>query len=693
MKAQDTYLTQLIEGAKQFIVPIFQRNYNWEITHCEQLWKDIIRIGSSDILKNHFIGSVVYIPDTNVNANISCWQIIDGQQRITTIILLLLALRNKLKTTNLTIPVSFDEIDDYYLFNRHGRGDLRYKILLTLNDRNYLMDLLDGNAIPDENTSRIVENFKYFTELIANADLNIVYTGIKKLMIVDVSLQQGIDNPQMIFESMNSTGKALNQADLIRNFILMGLTHDEQVELYNNFWHPMENLFGSEKYNDYFDEFMRFFLIIHKQDYRIKKNEVYDEFKNYYLTNNQGNEILNSLLVFSRYYCNIAFGKEEDRDLSRVFKDLTELRVDVAYPFLMKVYDDYSHEITNKDEFIKITLLVESYVFRRAVCDIPTNSLRQTFASLIKKINNECYLESIQAELLLMQSYRRFPLDNEFRSKIKEKNLYEFSRRSYWLKRMENFERKELVQVNEYTIEHIMPQNKNLRKEWKDELGDNWDNIHEQYLHTLGNLTLTAYNSEFSDRPFSEKRDMPGGFKESPLILNKGLGNCEKWDDIAMINRADILSEKACSVWKAPSLSEDILSKYTEQFTPSTYSIDNYTFLSEPSLKRLYDNLKEKILALDPCIAVDYLKHYIAFKAETNFVDVIPQSGKLKLSLNIDFPRIDDPQKKCKNVADKGHLGNGNTEIIVKEGDDLSYVIGLIRQALELQLDEENTDI
>jgi len=690
MKAQDLQFTQLIQGAKQFIIPIFQRNYSWDGGHCEQLWSDIIRVGSNSKLESHFIGSAVYIPEKDTSAAISRWIVIDGQQRIATITLLLLAFMRRLRDEELDRPVSADELEDYFLINRYGKEEQRYKLLLTETDKDTLIALLKGKENQETGSQRILENFQFFTERIADSDLNVVYQGIQKLMIVDVRLQHGLDNPQMIFESMNSTGKELTQADLIRNFVLMSLSLEEQTRFYNDYWRPMEVLFGAESYNILFDEFMRFFLVIHTRNYRIKKNEVYDEFK-VYLRDYEIEELLVNLKKYAGYYCCIALGKEMDDQLTPLFQNIRELRADVCYPLLMEVYADYSINLLSKQDFIEILLLVESYVFRRAICDIPTNSLRQTFATFNRNLKKDRYLESVKATFQILPSYRRFPKNEEFSRKIKVRNLYSFNRRSYWLRRFENFNRKERINVQNLTIEHIMPQNENLSKEWRQELGEEWESIHEQYLHTLGNLTLTAYNSEYSDYSFSKKRDMENGFRHSPLKLNDWLGKCDVWNETKINERANLLAKKAVEIWKAPSLEEDTLRDYQVIKTPSdyNYSIADHEYLQDGHTLNLFDKLRVAVLALDHCVHEEYLKYYVAYKAETNFVDVVPRASRLNLILNMNFPELDDPRGLCRDLTNMGKWGNGNVEVGFENMEDLPYIIGLVRQSLELQLGEE----
>jgi len=692
MKAQDLQFTQLLEGSKQFIIPIFQRTYSWERSHCEQLWLDILRVGGNPDLNSHFIGSAVYIPEQDTSAAISRWLVIDGQQRITTMTLLLLSLMRRLKAEDLDDPVSAEQIEDSYLRNRYGRGDLSYKMLLTKTDKETLIALLEGKTPPEPVSSRIVDNFAFFTEQMATADVKTVYQGIQKLMIVDVRLQQGLDNPQMIFESMNSTGKALTQADLIRNFVLMGLQHDLQTRLYNDYWRPMEIVFGAENYNSQFDEFMRYFLVIQTGNYRIRKGDVYNEFKAY-SRKHEVEDLLASLKDFAGYFCAIALGKEKDVQLAEAFHDIRELRADVCYPLLMELYADFSLERLSKAEFIEILLMVESYVFRRAVCDIPTNSLRQTFATFKRKLKKDRYLESVKANFLGLPSYRRFPGDEEFQRQMKVRNLYQFNRRSYWLRRFENHDRKERVMVQDYTIEHILPQNENLNKGWQADLGEDWKRIREQYLHTLGNLTLTGYNSEYSDRSFQEKRDMDGGFKQSPLRLNGGLGTCEVWNEEAIRKRADRLAEKATKIWYAPTLPAEILETYrNEGKEESEYSLADHPYLDGGSTRELFDAFRTEVLALDECVREVVLKRYIAFKAETNFVDVIPQSKRLRLSLNMEVPDVDDPRKLCRDVTGLGRWGNGTTEVMLEKLENLPYIMGLVRQSLERQLGDEESE-
>jgi predicted transport protein len=305
-------------------------------------------------------------------------------------------------------------------------------------------------------------------------------------------------------------------------------------------------------------------------------------------------------------------------------------------------------------------------------------------------LKKDRYLESIQAQFLLLPSYRRFPTDDEFRRDIQLKDLYNFRSRTYWLRRLENHDRKERVPVDEYTIEHILPQNENLSQQWRADVGPEWDRIQQTYLHTLGNLTLTAYNSDYSDRPFLEKRDMPDnpekGLKLSPLKLNQGLGQLDRWNEDAIKSRADKLASMALSVWIAPKLDPAILEAYKPHVVSEGYTIEDHPHLAAGPMRGLFGAFRKQVLALDPCVTEEFLKLYVAYKAETNFVDVVPQTRRLRLSLNMKFPEVTDPRGICKDVAGLSRWGNGDVEVGLSLVEDLPYVMGLVRQSLEKQL-------
>jgi uncharacterized protein with ParB-like and HNH nuclease domain/predicted transport protein len=691
MKACEAGLLSFLKKSSQFVIPIYQRAYSWTERECAQLWQDIIRAGQNEDITVHFVGSIVYIEaELNQVMNSTPLLVIDGQQRLTTTTLLLTALAEAIGDNELLGDFSRTKIRNRYLIDPEESDQRRFKLILSDTDRDTLLHLVDNEPAPAEPSIRVQENYASFKKWLAGADLETVCRGVQKLGIVDISLKRGQDNPQLIFESMNSTGRELSQADLIRNFVLMGLEPTLQTRLYKTYWRPMELGFGQEAYGEYFDAFMRHYLTV-KQGEIPNKNEVYDRFKEYSQTPavREGGveQLVADLKDFASYYCAMALGKEADPSLARAFKDVRDLKVEVAFPFLLEIYHDYANGSLSAEELEEIVRLVEAYVFRRAVCAIPTNSLNKTFSTFTKSLQKDRYLESIKAHFLTLPSYRRFPGDEEFRREFETRDLYHFRSRSYWLRRIENHNRKERVPVEEYTIEHILPQNPELSAAWRAELGDDWENVRERRLHTLGNLTLTGYNPEYSDHSFERKKTLEGGFAVSPLRLNEGLAQVQRWDEAAIDARAKRLSNLACTVWAMPSLPAEKLSEYrADPPQKQGYARSDHPYLNAPQVAPLFDRLRRDILALDPCVTEEFLKLYVAFKAETNFADVVPQASGLRISLNMKFAEIDDPAGICKDVTGIGRWGNGDVELRLTDLSDVPYVMGLIRQSLERQL-------
>lgn len=695
MKASESNFLKFLQGPKQFLVPIYQRKYSWTIQQCRQLWNDIVRAASSDEIKGHFVGSIVYIERGLYHiSTVPQLLVIDGQQRLTTLSLLLLALGEAIEKSGQSCMMTKRKILNNYLVNNDEESELYNKLVLTRSDKDTLISLIADKKLPDDYSKRIYENYKYFVDAIKNSNISLdnLYQGISKLIVVDISLDRDYDNPQLIFESLNSTGLDLSQADLIRNFVLMALEPKEQTELYNDYWYPMEKSFGNQSDSTLFDRFMRDYLTVRMG--RIPNiQQVYTSFKEYVYQNSNLSvkEIVEDIYRFSKYFVKLAFQTEEDKEINQALQDINTLRVDVSYPFLLEVYDDYENQRLSKSDFIAILRLVETYVFRRAICGVPTNSLNKTFANISKEIDKDNYLESVYAAFLLKDTYKRLPSDEEFVRELVVKDVYNFRNRNYLLRKLENFNRKEIVDIEAYTIEHIMPQNSDLSPEWRKDLGENWEEVHKTYLHTLGNLTLTRYNSELSDRPFKEKRDMEGGFADSPLWLNKGLRNLDSWNEATIVERAGSLADRALQVWAYPQLSEDVLSKYRSKGTEGetvTYSLADHPDLQGDMLT-LFEELSKRICNLDSSVRMEVKKLYIAFKTTTNFVDIVPQKSKLRLFLNMPFDEIHDPKGLCRDVSNVGRWGNGDVEVNVSSADEIDYVMFLINQSFEKHRDEE----
>lgn len=689
MKATSANLLSVLKGPKQFVIPIYQRTYSWQIAQCEKLLKDIIRISKDPSVPGHFIGSIVYFQEgIHTVSDVPQLLVIDGQQRLTTVSILIAAIAEFIKTNEVDIETNYNKLQNYYLLNAEEEGDLKYKLLLTRRDKETLIDLIKGVPLKAEHSLRVHENFKYFKEKINKENAVDIYNGIQRLFIVDVALEKDKDNPQLIFESLNSTGLDLSHADLIRNYILMGQEVTLQNDLYERFWYPMEQSYGND-YSAYFDGFMRDYLSV-KTGTIPKIDMVYEGFKNYVQAANAPqsiNQVVEDIYKYSNHYVNIVLHKEPDAALRKAFKSISKLKVDVSYPYFLPIYNDYANEVISKSELLEIVHLVESYVFRRAICGIPTNSMNKTFANLYKSVQKDKYTESVKASFQLLDSYKRFPTDTEFEKEMVLKDVYNFRSRNYLLSKLENYERKELVNVDDYTIEHVMPQNPNLSAEWRNMLGDDWKMVQENYLHTIGNLTLTGYNSELSDRPFSQKKTIEGGFNDSPIRLNNFLRKTETWREDEILSRAKELAAKASKIWKPVDLTEEELEYYEpEEKSSATYSLDSYDYLKGEMLE-LYEALKKRILNIDSSVYEEYKKLYIAYKSFTNFVDIVPQKSKLRLSLNIPFSSVIDPKGYCKDVTDLGRWGNGDTEVGFSNLNQLDDIMELIEQAFDKQME------
>jgi uncharacterized protein with ParB-like and HNH nuclease domain/predicted transport protein len=701
MKATEAKLLDFLKKSPQFVIPIYQRTYSWTERECRQLWDDIVRCGASERIAVHFVGSIVYVESgLSQVTHQAPLLVIDGQQRLTSVTLLLAALARAVGDTEPFDGFSQRKIRNYYLLNPEETGERQFKLQLSQTDKASLNAIVEGGEQPAQPSQRIIENHACFEKWIQSegVDLAVICRGLAKLVVVDIALTRDQDNPQLIFESMNSTGKELSQADLIRNFILMGLEPELQTRLYAQFWRPMEMDFGQEAYGTHFDGFMRHYLTVRTGEIP-NVSEVYDAFKAHArATRNDFSDdrlhiesLVREIRDYARHFCAMALGSEPDSELSAAFQDLRELKVEVAYPLLLELYHDYKADRLSKTDLLLSVRLIEAYVFRRAVCAIPTNSMNKTFATFAKGLRKDRYFESVQAQFLLLPSYRRFPSDDEFFRDLHTRDLYHFRNRSYWLRRLENYNRRERVAVDEYTVEHILPQNPELPAAWIEDLGEDWARIQQTWLHTLGNLTLTAYNSDYSDRPFVEKRDMPSapekGLRMSPLKLNQGLGAVARWNEEQIKLRADRLAEQAVKVWESPQLPLAVLQSYRPKVvTSTTYSFEDHPHLRNATVGPLFEAFRREVLALDPCVSEEFMKLYVAYKAETNFVDVVPQAKRLRLALNMRFSQVNDPKGLCKDITNVGRWGNGDVEIGLAKLEELPYVIGLVRQSLELQL-------
>ncbi|GAA9687812.1 hypothetical protein VH6_13010 [Helicobacter pylori] len=440
MEAEATILLKFIKDNQknQLVIPIYQRLYSWEKEQCKQLWDDIIKIGGNDKMDGHFIGSILYVLDSIKHSN-NALLIIDGQQRLTTITLLLTALRDHWSDKR-------KDIENHYLINSDKDGDKKFRLILSESDKDTLLYLIDKDRRkPSEPSSKIVENFKLFEEWIRkNTDkLETIFKGLEKLMIVEIALEKEKDDPQLIFESMNSKGMELTQTDLIRNYIIMETEVEKQEGFYNKYWRAMEEKVKQNK--KWFDRFVRHYLTIKTREIP-NINKVYAAFKDYQQKERIGIEdLLKDLQKYCGYFCQIAFKKEADKDLNKALSFLVDLEMDVIYPLLLELYSDYSDGVLSKQDFMRSIALIESYICRRKVCGIPSSGLNKLFASFTKHIQKDEYFKSLKAHFGSLTNNQRFPDDDEFKEEFMRKDFYKFELITYFFNRMENFEREERV--------------------------------------------------------------------------------------------------------------------------------------------------------------------------------------------------------------------------------------------------------
>ncbi|WP_417857747.1 DUF262 domain-containing protein [Xanthomarina gelatinilytica] len=563
MKANETKVEDFLSSNKtQFVIPVYQRNYDWSTSQCKQLLDDILEVGTSKKTNAHFIGSVVYVhDDVYTSSRIKELTVIDGQQRLTTLTLIYLTLyRLAIEMDDKGLEA---EISETYLTNKFAPEEEKLKLRPTENNDKAIKYLLRSDSNEEFNDfSKVIDNFNYFKSRITAENIEYVLKGLSKLMFVEISLDREKDDPQRIFESLNSTGLELSQADLIRNYILMGLNRKSQNKIYNNYWEIIEKLAKDESLNtSKVSDFIRDYLTLVNNKIP-NKSKVYLEFKAKFPTTDLDELEKNLLPIKSlvKYYNKLLNPKNEsDRDIRTQLEYINRLEVNVAFPFLMKVYEDYSENIIDKQTFIKVLDFIQSFAWRRFILGLPTNALNKIFMTLYEKIDKENYLVSLQKWLLKRPGSQRFPKNNELIESLKLKDVYNVKskNRTYLLERLENFENKEPVKIEgntDITIEHIFPQNPDPK--WKIDLGtDEYNFIKETYLNTIGNLTLSGNNGKLGNKIFTYKRDLENaGYKDSRLWLNKYLSIAEKWDKTEIERRFDLLAERFLKIWEYPDI-------------------------------------------------------------------------------------------------------------------------------------------
>lgn len=579
-------------GDKKFIIPVYQRTYSWKIQNCEQLLKDLKAVYQNNY-DSHFFGSIVYVEEDLGGCNE--YIIVDGQQRITTVSILLLAIRNYLDNNNINANgINISKIMKAYLTDEYANDEKKLKLKLVQGDDEAYNRLIE-NENPIENNS-ITINYMFFynqLEKMEPSEISKLYEAITKLMIVAVSLKpQNGDDPQLIFESLNSTGLDLQESDKIRNYVLMGLDSKRQENLYRKYWERIELLVGKQDMS----KFIRYYLAIKTRELP-KEDKLYFEFKKY--KNNYDiaiENILEDVILYAQFYNEIIKCNPNDNGYKGAFGRLMHLEVNTSIPLLFDLLFAHKNDLLDNKGICEASQLIESYYVRRMICGLPISSLNRTFVSIgteIEKYINEdnaTYLDAFKFSILSRTGKSRFPNDHEFNNCFHSFELYNAKPafKKYILEQLENSNSKERIAVEEQinsgtlTIEHVMPQT--LTQEWKTYLGDTWELIYAKYLHTIGNLTLTAYNSDYSNLSFEKKKEKPeNGFIYSKLFLNDFIKNAAIWNENTIIERAELLFFVAKNLWAMPVT--NFCHKENEQWIDLD---DEYDFTSKTIVKMVF---------------------------------------------------------------------------------------------------------
>ena len=598
MKGDAQPLIKFFDGSdKRFIIPLYQRNYEWKEENCEQLFQDLMKLHNSD-RKSHFFGSIV----SSIQSGTEDRLIIDGQQRITTVSLLLIAMVNAKKEglIEATDAKLVEKIFKRYLVDEYQEDERNVKLKPIKKDMQAFDALLYKPKDQYIKESYVTRNYDFFYDKITRAGLTLdeLFDTIKKLEVINIRLDED-DDPQLIFESLNSTGLDLSEADKIRNYLLMSLAPAEQDDLYTRFWNPIEE-FAKDP-----SSFVRDYLTM-KQCKIGRIDKIHSIFKEYAETANIDRAtLLEDLHHYAKIYNQVDKAKVGTDKLNRKLNQLRTLDSNVAYPFFMAFFDYALKTGLAETEIHQVLDVIEAYWARRIICNLPSNALNKVFATLHRDVLNHVntssddttpsYIDVLKYVLLKKGQSSVFPSDEEVKSDFKTRQVYKMpvNARMFILERMENQDNnerhdvvKELTDKN-ITIEHIMPHT--LSDKWKTALGDDWERIHEQYLHTMANLTLTGYNSQYSNLTFIEKRDMEKGFKDSAFRLNNSVKSCEQWTETELKARQKELQNVIMRLWPMPTTSFEPLRREAES---ASLDDEDYEFTGKKLQAYILDGVR-----------------------------------------------------------------------------------------------------
>lgn len=543
---QGSIITNFLSlSGQQYKIPVYQRNYEWSKEQCKKLFDDIVQASIRNHL--HFTGSIVFQPMAPIKG-INNSIVIDGQQRLTTIYILIKALADMARTdSEKMLPISALFNTDQ--FNQYNLDEtMKVKLKPAKDNNEQLLNLLYDKHDKIDKRCEIFRNYSYFCELIkeqldSGMTVSDIYRGISLLTVAIIQLD-GNDKAQEIFERINSTGIPLSLADKIRNYVLM--TDADQDQLYKNYWLEIERLLPREQLSVFFLDYLNI-----KIDGFAREGDAYDIFKTVYQSGGYSNEsMLEEIFHYAKYYHAFLYGDDKNYspEVNLLLRNLQKLKQTTVFLFLFPVFDDFTNRVIDEKELVRVLRFLQNYSIRRLICEVASNSLRGLYKTLYSRVfaspdNKLHYFDSLVSFFRQLTSRDVLPDDETFILALKQKNLYRKNALCKFLLASIENNGKEVLIVDNLTIEHIMPQNKNLSIEWQKMLGtDKWQTVQDQYLHTLGNLTLTAYNSELGDKPFELKKQELDDVKTKVTVLYSDVKNRTVWNAEAIEERAERLS-------------------------------------------------------------------------------------------------------------------------------------------------------
>lgn len=658
MKAINQAFTTLIGGNKQFVIPVFQRDYSWTPDECKRLWVDVLEAGEAATGAPHFLGPIVQMDTGRTSAGFGSWMVIDGQQRLTTLSLMLTALRDHIHNTEW---VGHDDspteakINAYFLANTLEIGDKRQRLVLRGHDDATLRALVDGEYPTEANSSQhVLDAYDWFLEQLQEeaSDLDLIdriYRGIGRLEIVEVTLDQS-DQPQLVFESLNSTGVDLTESDLIRNYILMGLPEPKQTRLYEKYWSKIENLFYDA--NRVPDLFLRDYIVLKTLPTRPNAvrqpriDHIYNEFKEFRRKYPKDlEELLQEMVRFAGYYLDLVGWPTEQGSLFDAMRHVRSTSTTTHAVLGMKLYDCYNDPniAFSQANFEEALRLVESYVVRRAVLGLQNRSYWDVFTDIARSISEADPLESLKVAFARHRTYH-FPQDESFRREIQECDLYEKKGLcGHILARLENDREKEQSPLpRTLTIEHVMPQSVDDVTEWQEMLGINWEEVHEVWLHRLGNLTLTGHNPELSNLPFEEKKNR--GFARSALRLNKYVNDQEQWTELQMRERGESMAHRALTVWSHHRANADLVrAEEIKELREKAAIRGSSSLKMSDAVRELLNATEQRVDQLGDVISVIERESVCCYVPEF-FVEILPMRHCVRLILPLEFDEVEVPE-------------------------------------------------